>query len=125
MEHRCGRRVRIGRIVRVADIGGWTATARLRDLSVSGAFLECSKPPYSVTWLRVELQNRPRPESITGDVIRRAPDGIAVEWREFAPLAVKELLASLQRKQRAAAPHTDNPEPSTHASASRPRTFRS
>jgi hypothetical protein len=124
MEHRCGERLRLNRIVPVTATGNWNVMARLRDLSVSGAFLECSKPPQRVTWLRVELGHRTRSIVVVGDVIRRTEEGFGVEWQEFAPFAVKQVLASLQRKRRAATSPTEKPAPSTRASAARPRTIR-
>lgn len=124
MEHRCGQRVRFGRIVRVTATGDWTATASVRDLSVSVAFLVCSKPPQSVTWLRLEILDQPQPVVIIADVVRWTSEGVGVEWQEFAPLAVKEVLASLQRIPPTAISQTLSPTLSRVPSAARARILR-
>jgi len=90
MEHRCGQRFRLNAPASVTDGSQWTAVARVRDISASGAFLECSAPHATVT--RVLVRLRGGSVEIAGDVIRRTREGIGIEWGEFAPVAVAPLL---------------------------------
>jgi hypothetical protein len=92
MEHRCGQRVRLDSIVSVTDGSGWSVSARVRDISASGAFLECTAPRATVTRVLVELRDGRRAIALAGDVVRRAHDGIGIEWGDFAPAAVTSLL---------------------------------
>jgi hypothetical protein len=92
MEHRCGQRFRLGASASVTDGFRWTAFARVRDISASGAFIECLSPRATVTHVIVLIKARQMSTVVAGDVIRRARDGIGIEWGEFAPTAVAPLL---------------------------------
>jgi hypothetical protein len=98
MEHRWGERV----AVRVpVELSGGCCPAlmgSLENVSSSGAFIRIrgAVPPRGP----VQVRLAPRPSSgrrraarIAGYIVRRAEDGIGVEWRQFAPLLVRELMS--------------------------------
>src|SRR5579872_4155884 len=74
MEHRWGERHVIERMVSLRA-GGWRVLARLRNMSSSGAYLQCAVPSANVA-----------------HIVRRTSDGIGVEWGEFAPRSVMRML---------------------------------
>lgn len=96
MEHRWGQRVPVGMKVRLSCLPYSIGAGRLRDISVSGAFIETnlSVPLLARVHLEVDLPfaGRTRKHSIPGHVARDAEDGIGIEWLELAPPAVAELL---------------------------------
>jgi hypothetical protein len=83
-------------LARVGDERGAISVARLRDLSTSGAFLETPPvfAPLSSVDVQLEVERRGRRviASIPAHVVRITPDGIGVEWNEFNPPAVAQLL---------------------------------
>jgi len=91
MEHRWGERVYVNRSVRVSATH-WRAVAQLKDISVSGAYLSCASPPPRITCIRVEFATRQRRVLVEADVVRITREGFALEWREFAPRIVSELI---------------------------------
>jgi hypothetical protein len=92
MEHRWGQRFLLDLPASVADGNGWTAPARLRDISASGAFLECSPPVASVMRVLIRFKGCEVSSILTGDIVRVTSEGIGIEWGEFAPAAVAALL---------------------------------
>ena len=94
MEHRWGWRLRVDLTVRVGDATGKMSIARLRDVSVSGAFLETAAMLRAHTCVdvqfRTHLGSNSRP--LPAHVVRTTPDGVAVEWSEFAPHEVARLM---------------------------------
>jgi PilZ domain len=99
MEHRWGQRFMLDTPASVTDGAGWTVFARVRDISASGAFLQCPAPLPTVTRVLVRFKG-PRVNIVLyGNVIRRTATGIGIEWSEFAPAAVAPLL---QREARPA-----------------------
>jgi len=91
MEHRWGERVCIDHSVRVSA-SRWRAVAQISNLSVSGAYLVGAPPPPRITCIKVEFGTPQQRVLIEADVVRRTHDGFALEWREFAPRAVRRLL---------------------------------
>ena len=78
MEHRWGRRIACGAPVRL-DIGaGAPADGRLRDVSMSGAFIETTLAPalFAAIELTMLRANGTRVRR-RGHVVRLAPDGSA------------------------------------------------
>ncbi len=96
MEHRWGWRVSMDELARVGDERGPISIARLRDLSTSGAFLETAPlfAPLSFVDVQFAIERRGRRsiESVPAHVVRVTPEGIGVEWNEFNPPAVAQLL---------------------------------
>ena len=96
-EHRGGERVSLNIPVRVAaqtlvGIGG-----RLKNISLSGALLSANVDLRlnSIIEICIKLPPpAPRDAVITAHVRRKAKQDVGVEWSEFAPTAVKELLRS-------------------------------
>jgi hypothetical protein len=72
MEQRWGERLLVNVPVRVSAHAFSSRDGRLTDLSVSGAHLEA--------------------DIVYGYVARKYRDGFGIEWCEFAPAAVEELL---------------------------------
>jgi hypothetical protein len=92
MEHRWGQRFLLDLPASLADGNGWTAPARLRDISASGAFLECLPPAASVTRVLIRFKACQVSSILTADIVRVTSEGIGIEWGEFAPAAVAVLL---------------------------------
>ncbi len=97
---------------------------RLTDLSVSGASIESSFEPRLQPRLqsRIEIAVvsplRPKYKApvVLGYVTRRHKEGIGVEWCEFAPRAVSDLLRSIVKR-----PHVRIRRPRASASVARSR----
>jgi hypothetical protein len=113
MEHRWGERVRADFPVRVTATPFSIRDGRLTDLSVSGASIQASleKRLFCRVEIALVLPTRPRHESplIGGYVTRVHKSGFGVEWCEFAPLAVKELLRTLTARRYARPRRADAP----------------
>jgi hypothetical protein len=94
-EHRWGERVALPRPVKLTA-GGTQAPGVLRDLSVSGAFIETAAPLPVFTNLvvSVEMKDEPlgAPPDLAACVVRCEPRGVAVEWRDMACDTVIALL---------------------------------
>jgi PilZ domain len=97
VEHRWGERVPVSIPVRVAahalvGIGG-----RLKNISLSGALMRANADLRlnSIVDISIKL-----PSPATGDAVimahvtRKANQDVGIEWSEFAPTVVKELLRS-------------------------------
>jgi hypothetical protein len=96
MDHRWGRRLQVDIPVRVAAHRFAVRDGRLIDLSVSGALIEADIDARVLSRVQVILllPAYPRHEAPTVEayVARKHQHGIAVEWCEFAPRAVRDLL---------------------------------
>jgi hypothetical protein len=99
MEHRCGTRSSINHTVRVSIDRRPSFIARLRDVSASGAFLIMpSGAPYFAevrVTLRVRCNSRVEQAVLEGLAVRNATNGIGVEWLEFAPRCIRNLMQGL------------------------------
>jgi hypothetical protein len=89
-------------------------------LSVSGASIESNFGPRLQSRIEVAVLSPLRRQSnalaVVGYVIRRHKDGIGVEWCEFAPRAVSELLRIAVKR-----PHTRVRRPLPAASVTKSR----
>jgi hypothetical protein len=87
MEHRWGLRV-ARRIPVTLQAGALTADAEIRDLSISGAFIETQLqlPVHTHLLVTVPLAAAAArdPQNLPACVVRRDAGGIAVEWRDMA-----------------------------------------
>jgi hypothetical protein len=96
MDHRWGRRVRVDYPVRVAAHRFVVRDGRLIDLSVSGALIEADVDARILSRVQIVLllPSWPRHEAPTLEayVARKHRQGIGVEWCEFAPRAIRDLL---------------------------------
>jgi hypothetical protein len=99
MEHRWGERVAIDIPVRLADHPFSVRVGRLSDLSVSGARIKVDFAVRLFSRLQVIIESPQRSKHeapvIAAYVTRKFGDGIGVEWCEFAPHAIGELLRSV------------------------------
>jgi len=98
MEQRWGERLPVNVPVRVSSHAFSVREGRLTDLSVSGAHLtvDLDLRPLSRVEITVVLPYRSKHEApaIQAFVTRKGRDEVGIEWCEFAPLAVRELLRS-------------------------------
>jgi PilZ domain len=98
MEHRWGQRFAVDIEVRVGSRPYAVRTGRLMDLSMSGASIKIGMDLRVLSRVQVALLMPGRfPHAtpvISAYVARRHRDGVAVEWCDFAPQAVVELLRS-------------------------------
>jgi hypothetical protein len=96
MEHRWGERVQVDFPVRVTAHRFSVRDGRLIDLSVSGARVEAllEARAFSLVRVAIDLPLWPKHESpvVEAYVVRKNKYGIGLEWCEFAPDAVRELL---------------------------------
>jgi hypothetical protein len=96
-ESRWGDRVRVNIPVQVSVNALWGADGCMKNLSLSGALVKSDVDLGLNTLIKVSIK-MPSPSqraaAITGYVSRKAGDGVGVEWCEFAPSAVKDLLRS-------------------------------
>ncbi len=91
-EHRWGHRVVLNAPAELATIDGVSADARVRDASISGAFVETTArlPPLS----RVSVRPRTRAgEWLDGWVVRTDGTGVGIEWLDPGLRAVSALLS--------------------------------
>ncbi len=83
MEHRWGRRIVCSATVHLSA-GAATGSGRIRDISMSGAFIETSFTPAlnSPVQIAVHRDDGRMGPVKSGCVVRREPDGFALEWAE-------------------------------------------
>jgi hypothetical protein len=93
MEHRWGRRIRCGAPVRVTTRAGVTVTGVMRDVSMSGAFVQTpfELPLHAPVEVAV-LRDCGAEVRLSGISVRRQSDGIGIEWCEAAPSAICPVL---------------------------------
>jgi hypothetical protein len=108
MEHRWGQRLTVDLAIRIAGRPYNVRPARLTDLSASGAYIKVCADlrPLSRVQIAIALPHRlthPTP-MVAAYVVRRGRDGIGVEWCEYAPKPVLELLRHAAAHHRMAAP---------------------
>jgi hypothetical protein len=96
MEHRWGTRQNVDVAIRIAGRPYHVRQARLVNLSASGAYIKLSTDLrlLSRVQIAIALPHRlaqPTPV-ISAYIVRRGKDGVAIEWCEYGPRAVLELL---------------------------------
>jgi hypothetical protein len=96
MEHRWGQRLAVDLAIRLAARPYNVRAARLVDLSASGAYIKVSADLRLLMRVQITLAlphrlTHPTP-MVAAYVARKGQDGIGVEWCEYAPQAVLELL---------------------------------
>jgi hypothetical protein len=105
MEHRWGERIQVKLPVRVMAHRFSVRDAWLADMSVSGALVKGNLDARLLSRIQVALALPPRPkhESLVVEayVARKYKDGFGIEWCEFAPGAIRELLSAVTAR-----PHT-------------------
>jgi len=97
MEHRWGKRSALDIPVRLRLRSGAVDAGRIANASLSGVFVRTPARLPVFTHVLVELEvggaQQSRPHCIPAYVVRAAPDGVGLEWSEFAPPAIATLLA--------------------------------
>jgi hypothetical protein len=105
MEHRWGQRVQVDFPVRVITHRFSVRGGRLADLSVSGALVKADFEARMLCRIQVaiDLPLWPKHDSpiVEAYVARRHKHEFGIEWCEFAPRAVSELLRAVITR-----PHT-------------------
>jgi hypothetical protein len=99
MERRWGNRLVLDELVRVTRDQQDLGEARLHQVSLSGGFIytRCRIP--AMTRLQLELPEGPQSErTIEAFVVRICDQGVGLEWCEFAPPGVVELMVTRQRR---------------------------
>jgi len=95
MEHRWGHRKPCRARVCVSAGAGVAGTARIRDVSISGAFLETSLPLPLFSQIAVAVlrgDGSAHPIEFTAAVVRTAADGVGIEWCEPVAGSICRLL---------------------------------
>jgi hypothetical protein len=95
-ESRWGNRVRVNIPVQVSA-NTLSADGCLKDLSLSGALVKADIDFGLHALIQVSI-NRPPPSqrapALQAYISRKTHDGVGIEWCEFAPTIVKDLLRS-------------------------------
>lgn len=96
MEHRWGYRAPIDVAVRLVVSPGTIGSGRIRDVSVTGAFVETNLDltPLSIVHLEPSCFAAPAgsPERITAYVVRRSSAGAGLEWCDIPDQVLAALL---------------------------------
>jgi hypothetical protein len=116
MEHRWGERVQVDFPVRVTALRRFSVReGRLEDLSVSGAWVEADLDARLLSRIQVAiilpLWSKHESPLVEAYVTRKLKSGFGIEWCEFAPPAVSNLLRTI-----VARPHTRLRRPPAFAS---------
>ena len=97
LEHRWGRRFRVNIPVRVSSATLARGDGCMKNLSLSGALMKADVDLRLHSLIEVSIKmpsSVQRAEAITAYVSRKVKEGVGVEWCEFAPSVVKDLLRS-------------------------------
>jgi len=108
MEHRWGQRLMVDLAIRLAGRPYNVRHARLVDLSASGAFIKVGTDLRLLSRVQIAIalphhRTRPTP-MVAAYVVRKGKDGVGVEWCEYAPQPVLELLCYAAVRHRTAEP---------------------
>src|SRR5690349_1356760 len=95
-ERRWGPRVEVDLPVRLKLPQGRSENGRMRNLSLSGALIECVVELPMFTPLRIQIPaiefSASEPIELTARVVRAEHPQIGIEWRDFEPQSLKDLL---------------------------------
>lgn len=96
MEHRWGERVAVRLPVELACGSAPPVAGSLENVSSSGAFVrtEGGRPPRGPVEVILPERRAARgpPARLAAYVVRETDIGVGIEWREFAPRPVRELM---------------------------------
>jgi PilZ domain len=95
LEHRWGERIRVNIPVRVSTAALVRVDGCVKNLSLSGAFMACDYELrlHALIEVHIELPSTVgRTGVVEAYVSRKLDEGIGIEWCEFAPRIVKDLL---------------------------------
>jgi hypothetical protein len=106
MEHRWGERLQVNVPVRVSAHAFSGHDGRLTNLSVSGAHLQAEMELRVGSRVEIVMilpyRSKHEAPAVLGFVTRKNRDGFGLEWCQFAPPAVAELLRNAARHRYAA-----------------------
>jgi hypothetical protein len=101
MEHRWGERIRVNIPVHVSAAASAEFDGCMKNLSLSGALMkvDCELRLHSLIEVHIDVHLElpppaPRAAVLKAHVSRKLKEGIGIEWCEFAPTIVKDLLRS-------------------------------
>ena len=96
MEHRLGTRMPVSLPVKLQHAAGTAAFGRMLNVSLSGAYVRTSVKldPLASVGIACEgaFSGAVSAPCITAFVTRVAADGVALEWFEFAPAVIRQLM---------------------------------
>jgi hypothetical protein len=95
--HRWGQRIAVNIPVLVAAHASPAIHGHLKNLSLSGALMETDYELRLHAYIEISIKLPEMGRSamrVMARVMRMSKDGVGVEWCEFAPSAVKDLLRS-------------------------------
>jgi hypothetical protein len=98
MEHRWGRRIPCGARVRISAGAGLSGSGRMRDVSISGAYIEAplAMPLFAPVEIATLHDDGHVRRALHGTVTRRDASGVGIEWTETAPGAICPLLGCVK-----------------------------
>jgi hypothetical protein len=102
LEHRWGERFPLDLPVQLAVNTVSGIDARLKNLSLSGALIKAdfALRIHTVIDIKLPVRLHEQPATVVkAYVIRKFNEEVGIEWRDFAPHAIKELLRSLAAKR--------------------------
>ena len=97
MERRWGERIQIDVLVHLSDDKVARIRARMRNLSLGGALfkIDANVRLNALVEVSIELPQSSQPPAILlAHVLRTRDEDVGIEWWEFAPSVVKDLLRS-------------------------------
>jgi hypothetical protein len=97
IEHRWGERVRVDIPVHVTAPSSAAVDGHMKNLSLSGALMkaDCDLRLHLLIDVHIEVPApSPRTGVVKAYVSRKLPEGVGIEWCQFAPPIVKDLLRS-------------------------------
>lgn len=98
MEHRWGHRISVDIGVRLSFASHLVAVGRLREVSISGAFLRTTAVLPLLSYIQLLGLTSASPTAcrpLDAYVARRGPSGFALEWPELAPAELEPFLAAM------------------------------
>lgn len=111
MEHRLGTRMPISLPVKLHHAGGTPAPGRMLNVSLSGAYVRTSAKLEPLACIGIVCERAfsqaVSAPCITAFVTRVVEDGVALEWLEFAPAVIRQLMRREQsqaKRRNAASP---------------------
>ncbi|MGH8317081.1 MAG: PilZ domain-containing protein [Steroidobacteraceae bacterium] len=101
MEHRWGERVAVRLTVELSSGASPPVAGSLENVSSSGAFVRTARrgPPRGPVEVMLEQRASGRAHCVRlpAYVVRETETGVGIEWCEFAPRAVRELMVRDRR----------------------------
>jgi PilZ domain len=97
MEHRWGERVRVNIPVHMSARGVAGIDGSIKNLSLSGALMksDCELRLHSLIEVHIKLPaSSQRVDIVKAQVSRKLEQYVGIEWCDFAPAIVKDLLRS-------------------------------